>query len=291
MSKIYDGIMGLVVGDAMGVPVEFKQRDTFNVTDMIGYGTYDLPAGTWSDDSSMALATLESIARLGKVDTDDIMKNFVRWVNDNDFTPYGELFDIGRTTRNAIMRYVAGIPAEQCGGMSVRDNGNGSLMRILPLAFTDCDYETVNSVSCLTHGHEISKTACRIYIYIARQLLQGKTMEQIYKCFSIKQSQFERLPKLKELGRDEIKSSGYVVDSLEAALWCVLQSNSYCECILLAINLGDDTDTVAAIAGGLAGIIYGIGGEQGIPQEWINQVARKEWIEELCGKFEQRKNT
>ena len=147
MSKIYDGLIGLIVGDAMGVPVEFNSRDSFKVTDMTGYGTYDLPAGSWSDDSSMMLATVESIARLGEIDTDDIMKNFVRWVNDGEFTPYGEMFDIGRATRNAIQRYVAGIPAEQCGGIAEWDNGNGSLMRILPLAFTDCDYETVNAVS------------------------------------------------------------------------------------------------------------------------------------------------
>ena len=286
MSKIYNGLMGLVVGDAMGVPVEFNPRDSFKVTDMTAYGTYDLPAGSWSDDSSMMLATVESIARLGEIDTDDIMKNFVRWVNEGEFTPYGELFDIGRATRNAIQRYVQGISAEQCGGTAEWDNGNGSLMRILPLAFTDCDYETVNAVSSLTHAHEISKAACRVYVYIARQLLQGKTLEEIYNCFGMKQSTFERLPILKGLTRDEIKSTGYVVDTLEAALWCNLNSNSYRECILMAVNLGDDTDTVAAVAGGLAGIIYGVGGEQGIPEEWINQLARKEWIEELCGKFE-----
>ena len=286
MSKIYNGLLGLVVGDAMGVPVEFNPRDSFKVTDMTGYGTYDLPAGSWSDDSSMMLATVESIARLGKIDTDDIMKNFVRWVNDGEFTPYGEMFDIGRATRNAIQRYVAGIPAEQCGGTAEWDNGNGSLMRILPLAFTDCDYETVNAVSSLTHAHEISKAACRVYVYVARQLLQGKTLEEIYKCFGMKQSMFDRLPLLKDLTRDEIKSTGYVVDTLEAALWCNLKSSSYRECILLAVNLGDDTDTVAAVAGGLAGIIYGVGGEQGIPEEWIKQMARNEWIAELCGKFE-----
>ena len=286
MSKIYDGLMGLIVGDAMGVPVEFNPRDSFKVTDMTGYGTYDLPAGTWSDDSSMMLATVESIARLSKIDTDDIMKNFVRWVNKGEFTPYGELFDIGRATRNAIQRYVQGIPAEQCGGTAEWDNGNGSLMRILPLAFTDCDYETVNAVSSLTHAHEISKAACRVYVYIVRQLLQGKTLEEIYNCFGMKQSTFERLPILKDLSRDEIKSTGYVVDTLEAALWCNLKSSSYRECILLAVNLGDDTDTVAAVAGGLAGIIYGVGGEQGIPEEWIGQLARKEWIVELCEKFE-----
>ena len=285
MSKIYNGLMGLVVGDAMGVPVEFNPRDSFKVTDMAGYGTYDLPAGSWSDDSSMMLATVESIARLGKIDTDDIMKNFVRWVNDGEFTPYGELFDIGRATRNAIQRCVQGIPAEQCGGTAEWDNGNGSLMRILPLAFMDCDYETVNAASSLTHAHEISKAACRVYVYIARQLLRGKTLEEIYNCFGMKQSAFERLPILKDLTRDEIKSTGYVVDTLEAALWCNLKSSSYRECILLAVNLGDDTDTVAAVAGGLAGIIYGVGGEQGIPEEWINQLARKEWIAELCGKF------
>ena len=284
---VYSGIIGLVVGDAMGVPVEFNPRDSFKITDMIGYGTYDLPAGTWSDDSSMMLATVESIARLGKIEPDSIMRNFVRWVNEGDFTPYGEMFDIGRATRNAIQRYVQGIPATQCGGTAEWDNGNGSLMRILPLAFTDCDYDMVNAVSSLTHAHEISKGACRIYTYVVRQLLHGRTLDDIYKCFTFKQSAFERLTKLKSLRRDEIKSTGYVVDTLEAALWCNLKSSSYRECILMAVNLGDDTDTVAAVAGGLAGVIYGIGGEQGIPEEWINQIARKEWITELCGKFEE----
>ena len=263
MSQIYSGLMGLIVGDAVGVPVEFNPRDSFKVNDMTGFGTYDLPAGSWSDDSSMMLATMESIVRLGEINTDDIMKNFVCWVNEGEFTP-----------------------AEQCGGTAEWDNGNGSLMRILPLAFTDCDYETVNAVSSLTHAHEISKAACRMYVYIARQLLQGKMLDEIYNCFGMKQSTFERLPILKDLTRDEIKSTGYVVDTLEAALWCNLKSCSYRECILLAVNLGDDTDTIAAVAGGLAGIIYGVGGEQGIPEEWINQIARKEWIAELCGKFE-----
>ena len=111
-------------------------------------------------------------------------------------------------------------------------------------------------------------------------------LEEIYNCFGMKQSTFERLPILKGLTRDEIKSTGYVVDTLEAALWCNLNSSSFRECILLAVNLGDDTDTVAAVAGGLAGIIYGVGGERGIPEEWINQLAKKEWIADLCGKFE-----
>jgi len=287
MTKIYSGIMGLVVGDALGVPVEFKTRDSFKITDMIGYGTYNMPPGTWSDDSSMMLATVDSIARLGRISTDDIMQNFYRWVDESAFTPYGEMFDIGRATREAIQRYAWGTPARKCGGEAEWDNGNGSLMRILPLAFTDCRYQMVNAVSSLTHAHEISLEACRIYVSVARKLLQGKPLDRIVKTIKPELPVYERLPKLDTLQRDEIKSSGYVVDTLEAALWCNLKSNSYRECVLLAVNLGEDTDTVGAIAGGLAGIMYGIGGEQGIPEEWINQIARKEWIAELCGKFEQ----
>lgn len=287
MSKIYSGIMGLVAGDALGVPVEFNRRDSFHVTDMIGYGTYDLPPGTWSDDSSMTLATVESIGRLGRISTDDIMQNFYRWTDENAFTPYGELFDIGRATREAILRYAWGTPARKCGCKAEWDNGNGSLMRILPLAFTDCRYQMVNAVSSLTHAHEISLEACRIYISVARKLLRGKPLDEIVKTIKPELPVYGRLPKLDTLQRDEIKSSGYVVDTLEAALWCNLKSNSYRECVLMAVNLGEDTDTVGAIAGGLAGISYGIGGEQGIPEEWINQIARKEWIAELCEKFEQ----
>ena len=286
MSKIYDGIFGLVVGDAVGVPYEFSRRDTFTATDMTGYGSYNLPAGTWSDDSSMALATVESMARLGRISPDDIMHNFYRWTDENAFTPYGELFDIGFATRDAIQRYAGGVPAGKCGGRGERDNGNGSLMRILPLAFTDCRYKTVDAVSGLTHAHEISLEACRIYISVARKLLRGKPLHEIVKMIKPKLSVYERLPVLETLQRDEISSGGYVVDTLEAALWCNLKSSSYRECILLAVNLGRDTDTVAAIAGGLAGIVYGTGGEKGIPEEWIGQIARKEWIEELCEKFE-----
>lgn len=283
MPKEYNGIMGLVVGDAVGVPAEFKTRDYYKITDMQGYGTYDQPPGTWSDDSSMTLATVESVARLGKIDPTDIMKNFLRWT-EGEFTPYGEMFDIGRTTRNAIQRYAQGVPVDKCGSAGERDNGNGSLMRILPLAFTDCDDIMIDAVSSLTHAHEISKIACRIYVHTARKLLKGEELETILDAMA-HEPLFERLPLLKTLERNEIKSTGYVVDTLEAALWCILHSNSYRECILLAVNLGEDTDTVAAVAGGLAGIIYGVDGEKGIPEDWIIKIERKEWITELCKEF------
>ena len=288
MSKIYDGVMGLIVGDAVGVPVEFRPRDTFNVTDMIGYGTYNQPPGTWSDDSSMTLATVESMARLDAISPSDIMNNFACWLYENEFTPYEEVFDIGYTTRVAVSNFKAGIDPNCCGGKKINDNGNGSLMRILPLAFTDCDDETIDTVSSLTHAHDISKTACRIYIHVARQLLEGGRLENIIDNMPIERPEFNLLPLLKKLGRADIKSTGYVVYTLESALWCLLHSNSYRECILLAVNLGDDTDTVAAIAGGLAGIIYGRGGTDGIPEEWIRQIARKEWVEGIIKSFEDR---
>ena len=288
MSKIYDGIMGLIVGDAVGVPVEFRPRDTFNVTDMIGYGTYNQPPGTWSDDSSMTLATVESMARLGAISPRDIMNNFARWLYENEFTPYEEVFDIGYTTRVAVSNYKAGIDPKFCGGKKINDNGNGSLMRILPLAFTNCNDETIDIISSLTHAHDISKKACRIYIQIARQLLKGEKLENIIDDRPIKRPEFKTLPLLKKSGRADINSTGYVVYTLESALWCLLHSNSYRECILLAVNLGDDTDTVAAVAGGLAGIIYGRGGTDGIPEEWIRQIARKEWVEGIIISFEDR---
>ena len=284
--KVYAGIMGLVVGDALGVPFEFKQRDTFKCEGMTGWGTYNQPPGTWSDDSSLTLATLESIGRLGGIDTDDIMQNFFCWYFNAEFTPHGEVFDIGRTTRQAIERYRYGTPAFECGGKGEMDNGNGALMRILPLAFIP--YATV--IECvalarITHAKK-SAFACCIYTGFAKLLLEGITTWAAFKEFTenanLGEDDFKRLLYVDELTRDEVKSTGYVVDTLEAALWCLLKTNNYKDCVLTAVNLGGDTDTIAAVAGGLAGIVYGVGGEKGIPTEWIDQIACKEYIKELC---------
>ena len=250
MGKIYHGIMGLVVGDALGVPVEFEERDSFQVTDMIGYGTYRQPPGTWSDDSSMTLATLESITRLGRIDLKD------------------------------ILRYAKGEKLENCGGKSFMDNGNGALMRILPIVFIPHTQEEIDAVGGLTHAHEISKIGCRLYLTVAEQILKGK--EVVFP----KEIPYYQIDNLKNLIRDEIKSSGYVVDTLEAALWCFYTTENYKNCVLKAVNLGGDTDTIAAVAGGLAGLFYGCGGKKGIPEEWIAKIAKKDWIKELCDKAE-----
>ena len=255
MEKIYNGLIGLIVGDAIGAPVEFLERDSFHLTGMVGYGTHNVPPGTWTDDSSMALATAESIARFGRVDANDIMRNFALWLAKEEFTPYGVTFGVGNTTYNAIEKYLNGIPPLQCGGTAFRDNGNGALMRILPLAYTDCDEAVIDEVSGLTHAHEISKTACRIYIKIARGLLRGEDLRKLLKTMELERDEFRRLPLLASLTRDQINSSGYVVDTLEAALWSILHTRNYRNCILRAANLGGDTDTTCAVAGGLAGVL------------------------------------
>lgn len=293
MGKVFDGIMGLVVGDALGVPFEFKQRDTFKCTDMVGYGTYNQPAGTWSDDSSMTLATLESIVKnQGRIDLQDIMQNFFNWFYHGHFTPHGNVFDIGNTTRNAINRYRSGAAAENCGGRNVTDNGNGSLMRILPIALMKAPtFDEIRKVSGLTHAHPISMKACEIYVDTAVGLIIDVDCDKeetvnISASF-VNDKNFERIKDLKNLSRDDIRSTGYVVDTLEAAMWCFIHTNSYKECVLEAVNLGGDTDTIAAVAGGLAGIYYGVGGENGIPEEWIDQIVKKDWIKELCDKMEE----
>lgn len=285
MGKIYDAIMGLVVGDALGVPVEFKARDTFHVDDMIGYGTYNQPPGTWSDDSSLTLATMESVIRNGGIDPADMMKNFSMWLNNGVFTPYGEVFDVGGTTEAAIRRFQNGVEPLKCGLNHYKHNGNGSLMRILPLALFPSSVNDINNVSSLTHAHEISRRACRLYVGTAEQLLKGRSISDCLSYSGIWVKEFDRIPKIYKLNRDEIRSTGYVVDTLEAALWCVYHTRSYRDCVLEAVNLGGDTDTIAAVAGGLAGIIYGCGGESGIPDEWTAQIARKDWIFDLCERF------
>lgn len=245
IDKLKGAIYGLAVGDAIGVPYEFQSRGTFNCTDMIGYGTNKQPKGTWSDDTSMTLALMDSINRCnGRIDVKDIRKAFKDWMNNADYTPFGDVFDIGGTTELALTI-----------GFGINNpeaNGNGSLMRTLPLAFIDdiTDKE-IADVSAITHAHSISKNACIQYVRIAKNLLNGiEVNEAIDKGMGFKL-------RIKDYTEDNIFSDGYVISTLWAALWAVATTNSYEECILKAINLGNDTDTVGAVAGGLAGIIYG----------------------------------
>lgn len=276
MSKLRDAILGFIVGDAFGVPYEFKKRGTFEVNkNMIGYGTHNQPPGTWSDDSSMMLATLYSI-----IYKEDIMTNFLKWYNKGKFTPYGQVFDIGGRTDSALNYfYEYGNIMPDDGEIAL---GNGSLMRILPLAFYDHSHADIDMCSALTHPARICKQACRIYINIIKNLLDNYTMEdalfEIKKMFT---NEFDRLNYIHTLSIEDIKSTGYVVDTLEAAIWSMINTNSYKDAIMLATSLGDDTDTIAALTGAMAGIYYGA---KSIPEQWLFNIARLDDIENLIQK-------
>ena len=265
-----DGMYGEILGDALGVPFEFEERGTFECTYMVGYGSHNQPAGTWSDDSSMLLATCKSIKdNNGKVVVEDIRRNFLKWLNEKEFTANGEVFDIGHATLKALM---TGEP--RCGEY---ENGNGSLMRILPLAFTDCSDDEVRAVSAITHGHWISQEACVIYVHLLRECAKLRPLDEVIHELKL-DPPFDRLCRLDEIDEKDIRSSGYVVDTLEAAIWCVLHSGSLSECLMKAVNLGDDTDTVACVAGGL-GAIHQFALDE-VPLNWYLALKNNELIQE-----------
>ncbi len=259
-------VYGLAVADALGVPYEFLTRGSFKAVEIVGYGSHQQPAGTWSDDTSLVLATCDSIREKGEIDPVDMQQRFKNWLFEGAYTPDGLTFDVGNATREALTR-----------GHGLSDeysNGNGSLMRILPLAFTAASPSDIEAVSSITHAHTTSVEACLLYVDIARRLLKGQQLPEILLGLETSTT-YARLQTLADLTEDDIRSTGYVVDTLEAALWCLLTSTSYPETVLKAVNLGDDTDTVA-VAGGLAAIIYGL---EGIPDNWLAQLRNKELLE------------
>lgn len=306
-------MIGHAVGDALGVPVEFRKRaylDEHPVTDMIGYGTYPVPKGAWSDDTSMSLCALESLSK-GRLNYNDIMLNFGKWYYYGEFTPTGETFDVGNTCSSAIENYFKHIrPCTDCGLRGEYSNGNGSLMRIHPFTLylinntpkmSLSHIREISKASGLTHAHPRSRLACILYSFMLWELIENPSKQSIKAglidfemCYDhycngwgaeIEENKelgaFYRLHNVENLDRAEIKSDGYVVHTLEAAIWCLLTTDNYKDCVLKAVNLGDDTDTTAAVAGGLAGALYGY---DAIPEEWRNTLIRREYIEELCEK-------
>jgi ADP-ribosylglycohydrolase len=297
--KIKSVLFGVAVGDALGVPVEFKNRPTVRnnpVTDMIGY---NLPPGTFSDDSSLTFCLAEALTK--EFDLNTIGENFVKWYYHNYWTPRGKVFDIGITTRRAIDRLAKSKRPDLAGDVEVSSNGNGSLMRISPLLFYLLDkpiqerFEITKQVSSMTHGHIRSVIACFYYLEFARQLFAERDKFEIYKnlqtevtkhltSLSINPTEvalFDRLLKgnIHELTEENIFSGGYVLHTLEASIWCLLTTDNYKDAVLKAVNLGGDTDTTGAVTGGLAGLLYGF---DNIPTNWINQIARRDDIEELA---------
>lgn len=323
MINVRDGIYGFIVGDALGVPVEFSYRFVLEkdpVRDMREFGTHFQPKGTWSDDSSMMIATIDSlICKNGYNINDsfyDMADKFVSWYKDRKYTPHNEVFDIGGATRKALNNYINNRD-KLCGCGEISDNGNGSLMRILPLAYyfyvANLDIEKRKEitfeVSSITHSHIISKYGCLIYIEFVLNILKNRNNLDLLNLYSETVKEIKTLlksesrevqktvekaykrvldGKINKEKYENIKSSGYVVDTLEAVIWTILNSNDYSESVLKAVNLGDDTDTVGALAGGIAGIIYG---EYQIPKEWRESIQGKDYIDELISSFEKKLET
>jgi ADP-ribosylglycohydrolase len=311
-TKIHSALFGLAVGDALGVPVEFKNRDylkRFPVTDMMEYGSHHQPKGTWSDDSSLAFCLAESLVK--GYDLKDIALRFTQWVYSGFWTPHGKVFDIGIQTRSSIYTLQKILSQKDYEALELLKyeadeytNGNGSLIRILPLLFYVMDkntkeqFEIIWKVSALTHGHIRSAISCLIFLVFAEKIIDGynkqeayvltqKEIKQFFKSEEISDYEVEKFSRLiyndiSKLNESEISSSGYVLDTLEASFWCLLTSDTYEESVLKAVNLGDDTDTTGAVTGGLAGLLYGY---EAIPEKWIDVLARKDDVTKLCDKL------
>ena len=288
----YAGIWGFIVGDALGVPYEFSSREAMVMSPakcMTGWGTYDQPPGTWSDDTSMLLCVLENIHAKGN--KEDLANLFIRWAYDGHHTPHGEVFDIGITTQTALQRIKNGI--KDSGLKDEYSAGNGSLMRCLPYSFCEQYITAVFHMikhGMITHGHWSCSTSCHFYTRMIRALAEGNSKEVAFKQAGnyivnwgwrmaehsdepIENSLFSRL--LSDSFHNtptpehEIRSTGYVIDTLEAAVWAFMTGTDYKSIVLKAVNLGGDTDTIAALAGGLSAIHYGL---EDIPSEWLDTI-------------------
>lgn len=300
MEKEYieSGVYGLVVGDALGVPFEFSSFEELEknpVRDMVGYGTWNQPKGTWSDDSSLVLATMGGIIRgNGEINLDTIMKEFVKWVAYGEYSQNKgiEPFDYGNTTIAGITNYLQGVSPENSGLSGEFDNGNGGLMRILPLAFTDCDYPVIESVCGLTHAHPRSKIASVLYVEICRQIMGGGKdtfCDYVAEASDLIQEYYKDVPDLIYFQRifdsdysDGISGSAHVSDTLESAIASIKYGEDFKSSLLGAVNLGGDTDTICAVCGGMAGLYYGL---SDIPEDWINSIYKREIIDDLIDDF------
>lgn len=301
-SRIRGAVYGALVGDALGVPVEFSQRselDADPVQEMRSGGYWHQLAGTWSDDGAMLLCTAEGLVegfsaeRLGAL--------YVGWMNACHWTARGKVFDVGRTTETALSRIAEGASWAASGEDGEGDNGNGSLMRILPvgLRFRSVGAPAIMryaaDASRITHAHVRSQLACGFYSVIVAEVTKDAALpEAIQRALPVLAEAVAGLPDervmfgrllgghLAESSKESIRSSGYVMHTLEAALWCALKHDSFAEAVLAAVNLGSDTDTTGCVTGGLVGALYGY---EAIPPEWIAALPRRGDVNALLDKF------
>lgn len=307
-----DILLGTAIGDALGFPVQFISRETVQkspVIDMEKCRTFDAPAGVWSDDTSLSLCLADSLC--SGYNLQNIADKFIEWLFEGLWTPNNRAFDVGRTTMQAITNLRKGIEPELAGLNRDKDNGNGSLMRILPLIphiyelAEEQQIQIISQVSSLTHRHPRSILACIFLCKFAIQYLETQDIPNAFTNaqeevkylfaqdkFKNENNHFDRLVNLsyeqfRSITKADIKSTGYVIDTLEASLWSIFNNNNFKDSVLCAVNLGHDADTVGAITGALAGIIYGY---DSIPDEWLNVLVRREDIIELAEKLDKKQS-
>ena len=309
IKQVEGAVLGSVVGDALGVPAEFMSRREMQkhpVTAMRSGGAHQQPAGTWSDDTSMVLCTMDSLMEHG-VDYEDQMQRFSRWLSAAENTAHGEVFDVGITVQKAIHCFDRGRPPVFCGDKAENACGNGSLMRIFPTALYLCGQyslesldhhaaEIIHNTSYCTHAHPRCLMACGIFCNVIFALCSGKPLQEAVQrgvsdalayyrrtdFFRWVYREFTSLQSIHRWREQEVKSSSFVLHTLQAALWCLLTTKSYDQCVLKAVNLGEDTDTTAAVAGALAGLWYG---KEQIPPDWRCVTAHYDEIEESARRF------
>ena len=308
-------LIGQAVGDALGVPVEFLSRETvraIDLRDMLGCDTPKsfesrwgdrIPAGAWSDDTSMAVAAMASIVNnSGRIDPEDIMTQFSRWWHSGLYCAVRHPFGLGSTVRIALQNFVDGYPAAKCGASERQNNGNGALMRIHPFSLY-CIFkrlsipetiQTIDIASGITHGHEISKISCVVFTLFLGELLTGKPVADAWE--NVRRFDYSRYygseaveaharlfaDDFVDTAESAIGETGYVVDTLMTAVYSMLTCVDYEGSVLRAIGMGYDTDTAGAVTGALAGAYYGI---EAIPQRWLTPLKKLAELTKLADNF------
>ena len=291
--RFHGCLLGLATGDAVGTTVEFSPRGSFEpVKGMVGGGPFSLEPGQWTDDTSMALCLAESLIAKQAFDPMDQMERYVRWNHKGHLSSTGTCFDIGITTSSALRRFEqTGEPF--AGSADPNSAGNGSIMRLAPVPmFFRRDIEQAvhyaEESSRTTHGAQECVDACRLFALILVKALDGKSKEEIL--VSPDAAKMNLAPKIQTIAageyaekmEDEIQGSGYVVESLEAALWCFRKTDTFRDAVLKAVNLGGDADTTAAVCGQIAGAYYG---ESGIPAGWLDKLCMREKITKFADRL------
>jgi len=287
--RYHGALLGLAAGDALGTTLEFKSPGTFKpLSDMVGGGPFNLQPGQWTDDTSMALCLGESLVHCHGFDPKDQMERYVRWWQEGYLSCTGRCFDIGMTVSTALSKYT-----ETCdpfsGSVDPRSAGNGSLMRLapIPLAYRANPQMAIHYAgesSRTTHGAPAAVDACKLYTALIVGALKGRSKEELLSADFYQGSLVPEIVEIaagsyREKNPPQIVDSGYVVRSLEAALWAFYRSSTFEKGALLAANLGDDADTTAAIFGQLAGAFYGA---EAIPESWLERLVMREFITEMA---------